>query len=296
MSLFRFISIREKLMKAIFFGCAFFSLFALLLITVYLFANGLPFMISQGSSFFFGMNWSPLSTTPSYGILPMVITTIYITAFSLIIGSVIGIFTSIALYRFIPKKISKLISQIINVLAGIPSVIYGLFGMSVIVPFLRDYLSPNGVGYGILAGSLILAIMILPTIVSVSYDSLNAVDESYFEGAIALGASSEMATFRIMVPSARSGILAGVVLAAGRALGETMALIMVIGGSSQMPTSLFQSVRSLTANIAMGAMELQNDKTTMSALIATGVVLFLFALLLNLSLSFFKKGDSHGKA
>jgi phosphate transport system permease protein len=138
--------------------------------------------------------------------------------------------------------------------------------------------------------------MILPTIVSVSYDSLNAVDESYFEGAIALGASSEMATFRIMVPSARSGILAGVVLAAGRALGETMALIMVIGGSSQMPTSLFQSVRSLTANIAMGAMELQNDKTTMSALIATGVVLFLFALLLNLSLSFFKKGDSYGKA
>ncbi len=174
----------------------------------------------------------------------------------------------------------------IQLLAGIPSVIYGLFGMIIIVP-LRDYISPNGVGYGILSASLVLSVMILPTIVSVSLDALNAVPKSYYEGALALGATSEQSVFRIMIPAAKSGILAAVVLSIGRAIGETMAVIMVIGGSPVMPESIFQSVRTLTANIAMGAAELSGDAAT--ALVATGVVLFVFTLLLNISFSLLKR-------
>lgn len=292
-SLYRIIQTREKLMKGAFFLCAFFSIAALLTIIVYLFANGSPFIAEIGfGSFFFGTNWAPLATTPSYGIFPMVLATLYLTALSVILGSGLGLLSAIALYRFIPKRFSNLISQLINLLSGIPSVIYGLFGMAIIVPFLRDYVSPNGVGYGILAAALVLAIMILPTVVSVSLDALNSVPETYYEGAIALGASQEIATFKIMVPAAKRGIMAGIVLATGRALGETMAVLMVIGGSPSMPNSLFQSVRTLTANIAMGATEMKGDP--LRALIATGLVLFVFALLLNFSFSLLS-GDKNGK-
>ena len=218
----------------------------------------------------------------------MIVASLYVTALSVIIGIGIGLFTAIALYRFCPKKLVPPIRQTINLLAGIPSVIFGLFGMTVIVPFVRDYISPKGVGYGILSASFVLGIMILPTIVSVSLDSLNSVPNTFYEGALALGATKEQATFRIMLPAAKSGILAGVVLAIGRAIGETMAVIMVIGGSPEMPESLFQSVRTLTANIAMGALEL--DGEALSALIATGVVLFVFTLILNFSFSFLKEG------
>ena len=159
--------------------------------------------------------------------------------------------------------------------------------MTIIVPFVSNYLSPTGVGYGIFSASLVLAVMILPTIVSVSLDALNAVPNSYYEGALALGATKEQATFKIMIPAAKSGIFAGVVLAIGRAIGETMAVIMVIGGSPEMPNSLFQSVRTLTSNIAMGALELSGDALT--ALISTGVVLFVFTLILNLSFAMLKR-------
>ncbi|MGN1062508.1 MAG: PstC family ABC transporter permease, partial [Candidatus Scatosoma sp.] len=163
------------------------------------------------------------------------------------------------------------------------------------VPFIRDYIAPTGVGYGILSASIVLGIMILPTIVSVSLDALNSVPESYYEGALALGATKEQTTFKVMLPAAKSGVFAGVVLAIGRAIGETMAVIMVIGGSPELPESLFQSVRTLTANIAMGAMELTTDAR--SALIACGVVLFVFTLLLNVSFSFLKrdKKEKNGK-
>ncbi|MFA6755787.1 MAG: phosphate ABC transporter permease subunit PstC [Bacilli bacterium] len=281
-------------MKGVFFLCAFFSIFALITIVIYLFINGIPFINKVGiSNFLFGSNWSPVSENPSYGILNMTVTTLYVTSLAVIIGTFFGVFTAVALYKFIKIKIVKIISQLVNLLAGIPSVIYGLFGMSIIVPFVRDYISPNGVGYGILSTSIVLAIMILPTIVSVSLDALNAVSEKYFEGALALGATREQATFKIMLPSAKSGILAGVVLGTGRALGETMAVIMVIGGSPQMPTSLFQSVRTLTSNIAMGAMELSGDP--LNALIATGCILFVFAFLLNLCFSLLKKDKTERK-
>ncbi len=292
--LYGFINAREKVMRTVFLFSAVFSILALTTITVFLLVSGVPFISRTGlSEFLFGKDWSPLADNPSYGIFPMTVASLYVTAFSSIIGIGIGLLTAIALYKFCPKKIVAPIRQMINLLAGIPSVIFGLFGMTVIVPFVRDYISPNGVGYGIFSASLVLSIMILPTIVSVSLDALNSVPVSYYEGALALGAPKEQATFKVMIPSAKSGILAGVVLAIGRAIGETMAVIMVIGGSPEMPVSIFQSVRTLTANIAMGAMELSGD--SLSALIATGVVLFVFTLLLNVSFSFLRKDKTDVK-
>lgn len=287
-NLYGFINAREKVMRGVFLFSAIFSILALATITVFLFVSGVPFMAKTGfAEFLFGSDWIPNADEPSYGIFPMIVASLYVTALSVVIGIGIGLLTAIALYKFCPKRLVFPIRQLINLLAGIPSVIFGLFGMTVIVPFIRDYISPSGVGYGILSASLVLGIMVLPTIVSVSLDALNSVPTTYYEGALALGATKEQATFKIMLPSAKSGILAGVVLAIGRAIGETMAVIMVIGGSPELPESLFQSVRTLTANIAMGAMESSGD--TLSALIATGVVLFVFTMILNVSFSLLKR-------
>jgi phosphate transport system permease protein len=288
---YRFIKTRDTVMRGICLFCAVFSILALGCICVFLFANGVPFIGRVGIDNFFGTRWH--LHDEAYGVLSMIIASLYVTALSTLIGVSIGLLTAISLYKFCPKKTVAPIRQMINLLAGIPSVIFGLFGMIIIVPFLRDYISPNGVGYGIFAASLVLSIMILPTIVSVSLDALNAVPKNYYEGALALGATSEQCVFRVMLPAAKSGILAAVVLAIGRAIGETMAVIMVIGGSPVMPNSLFQSVRTMTANIAMGALELQGDAKT--ALIATGVVLFFFTLLLNISFSLLKGGERREK-
>lgn len=281
-------------MRAVFLSAAIFSVLSLAAITVFLLASGIPFIAKTGfAEFLLGKTWAPLADEPHYGILPMIVTSLYVTALSVAVGVSIGLFTAIALYRFCPARLVSPIRRMIDLLAGIPSVIFGLFGMTVLVPFVRDVLSPTGVGYGILSASLVLAVMILPTVVSVSLDALNSVPTTYYEGALALGATKEQATFRMVLPAAKSGIMAGVVLAAGRAVGETMAVIMVIGGSPEMPESLFQSVRTLTANIAMGALELQEDAR--SALIATGVVLFVFTLILNVSLSLLKKDPTDEK-
>jgi phosphate transport system permease protein len=288
---FRFIKARDNIMRGIFLFCAVFSIFALGCICVFLFANGLPFIGKTGPGNFFGTTWN--LHDEMCGVLSMIAASLYVTALSTIIGVSIGLLTAICLFKFCPKKAIPPIRVLINLLAGIPSVIFGLFGLIVIVPFLRDSISPNGVGYGILAASLVLSVMILPTIVSVSLDALNAVPKSYFEGALALGASGPQSVFRVVLPAAKSGILAAVVLAIGRAIGETMAVIMVIGGSPVVPNSLFQSVRTLTANIAMGATELRGDAAT--ALVATGVVLFFFTLLLNVSLSLLKGGPRREK-
>lgn len=293
-SLYGFINAREKVMRGVFLFSAVFSILALVTITVFLFVSGIPFMAKTGiKEFLLGSDWSPLSDSPSYGVFPMIVATFYVTALSVVIGIGIGLLTAIALYKFCPKRLVPSIRQMINLLSGIPSVIFGLFGMTVIVPFVRDYLSPTGVGYGILSSSLVLGMMILPTIVSVSLDALNSVPGAYYEGALALGATKEQATFKVMLPAAKSGILAGVLLAIGRAIGETMAVIMVIGGSPEMPKSIFQSVRTLTANIAMGAMELSGD--ALSALIASGVVLFVFTLILNISFSFLKRDKNESR-
>lgn len=284
---YRFIKARDDIMHVIFMFCAVFSILALGCICIFLFMSGLPFIGKVGIANFFGTTWN--INNDLYGILSMIVASLYVTALSTVIGVSIGLFTAVALYKFCPQKAVAPIRQMINLLAGIPSVIYGLFGMIVIVPFLRNNISPNGVGYGILAASLVLSVMILPTIVSVSLDALNAVPKNYYEGALALGATSEQSVFKVMLPAAKSGILAAVVLSIGRAVGETMAVIMVIGNSPVMPQSLFQSVRTLTANIAIGATELSGDPAT--ALIASGVVLFFFTLLLNISFSLLKGGE-----
>ena len=290
-SAYRFIKTRDSVMRGIFLFCAVFSIIALGCICIFLFANGIPFIGKVGISNFFGTKWH--LHNEAYGILSMIVASLYVTALSTVIGGVIGLLTAISLYKFCPTKAVAPIRQMINLLAGIPSVLYGLFGMIIIVPFLRDNISPNGVGYGILSASLVLSVMILPTIVSVSLDALNAVPKNYYESALALGATSEQCVFKIMLPAAKSGILAAAVLSIGRAIGETMAVIMVIGGSPVMPKSLFQSVRTLTANIAMGATELSGDAAT--ALVATGVVLFFFTLLLNISFSLLRGGVGHEK-
>ena len=284
---YRFIRARDSFMRGIFLFCAVFSIIALGCICVFLFATGAPFIAKVGPANFFGVKWHLESK--SYGIMAMIIASLYLTALATAAGAAVGIFTAVGLYRFCPVKLIAPIRQLINLLAGIPSVIFGLFGLMIIVPFLRDYISPNNMGFGLLAASIVLSVMILPTIVSVSLDALNAVPKSYYEGALALGATCEQSVFKAVLPAAKSGIFAAVALSVGRAIGETMAVIMVIGNpnSPAVPKSLFQPVRTLTANIATGALELGGDDKT--ALIATGAVLFLFTLLLNISFSLLKK-------
>ncbi len=274
--------IKEATAKGAFLSLALLSLGLLTLIIGFLFAYGAPFWFRYGfNNFLFGMEWSPLGEPPSFGVWPMVVATFYVTILSSLFGCLLGLFVAIGLFAFVPKTLAKPLRALIDLLAGIPSVIYGLFGMVIIVPFIRDYLSPNGVGYGILAASIVLSIMVLPTMVGVSLDALNSVDRSYYEGALSLGSSKPQAVFKVMVPSAKRGLLAASLLSIGRALGETMAVIMVIGGSAEMPKSLTQPVRTLTANIAMGAMELNAIPDALSAMFCSGIVLFVFALLLN---------------
>lgn len=285
--------IKEKSAKGLFLFAAVLSIGFLIAIIVFLIAYGAPFLNSYGlGNFLFGMKWAPLADEPSYGVFPMIVATLILTLLSSVIGSLLGLLVAIALFAFTHYILIKPLKALIELLAGIPSVIYGLFGMILIVPFIRDYLSPTGVGYGILAATLVLTIMILPTMVSVSYNALKAVNPFYYEGAVALGSTKSMAIFKVVVPAAKRGILAGMVLSTGRALGETMAVIMVIGGSTSMPTSLMQSVRTLTANIAMGANELTGDAK--SALICSGIVLFVFSLLLNLGFALLeRRGRQH---
>ena len=279
---------KEKGAKIGFLLCAVLSLGSLLLITVFLFASGMPFLARYGvGDFLFGSVWAPLAAIPRYGILPMILTTFSLVALSSVFGAIIGLLVAIALFAFVPSGIQKPLKALIELLAGIPSVIFGLFGLMIVVPFVRDYVSVNGVGYGLLSSTVVLLMMILPTMVSVSYDSLKAVNPMYLEGALALGVKRSMGVFQIVVPAAKNGILAGIVLSTGRALGETMAVIMVIGGSPTYPTSLTQSVRTLTANIAMGAHELSGEAK--EALVCCGAVLFLFSFLLNLAFALLRK-------
>lgn len=288
----RLSDIKEGGFKGLFLFCAFCSLLFLLAIFVYLLVSATPFIAKVGVfEFLFGTSYAPLASTPSYGILSMILTSIYVTLLSMVIGCGLGLLTAICLFRFLPHPLIRPIKALIDLLSAIPSVIFGLFGLIVIVPFMREYISPSGIGYGILSASIVLGVMILPTMVSVSLDSLNAVDKTYYEGALALGSSSTEAVFKVVLPASKSGIIAAMVLSSGRALGETMAVIMVIGGSASFPTSLFQSVRTLTANIAMGALESTGD--AFDVLLATGLVLFFFSLLINVGFALIKGRSRH---
>lgn len=275
---------KEKLARALFALAATISILAVALICVFLFVNGVPAMAEIGlPEFLFGTTWKPGSGI--YGIFPMIVGSIYVTAGAIIVGVPAGLLTAIFLSRFADRRISAVLRPGIELLAGVPSVVYGFFGLMVIVPFIRTTMPGNGLS--LLAAAVLLGIMILPTIITVAKSALDAVPRSYYEGALALGATHERAVFSVLVPAAFSGIMAAIVLGVGRAIGETMAVVMVAGNQPIIPTSIFQGVRTMTANIVleMGyAADLHRG-----ALIATGVVLFVFVMLISLLFSAIKK-------
>ena len=283
--------IREMVMKVIFFiaDCA--SVLAVILICVFLFANGIPAMGEIGFlDFLLGTEWRP--SNDIYGILPMILGSIYVTAGAIILGVPIALLTAIFLAYFCPKKIYKICKSGINLMAGIPSVVYGFFGLVLLVPMIKSIFNVRS-GATMLTASILLAIMVLPTIISVTEASLQSVPQSYYEGALALGATHAQSVFFTMIPAAKSGIVTGIVLGIGRVIGETMAVIMVAGNQAVMPESLLAGVRTMTANIVleMGyASGLHRE-----ALIATGVVLFVFILIINLIVAALKRGAiQHG--
>jgi len=282
-------SFKEKLMQGIFFISAITSIIAVLLICLFLFANGIPAMKEIGFfDFILGKEWSPSDVPALYGILPMILGSIYITAGAIIIGVPIGVLTAVYMAKFSSKRLYKLLKPSFELLAGIPSVVYGFFGIVIIVPLVRTVFGGNG--SSILSASILLGIMILPTVIGISESAIRSVPDSYYEGALALGASHERSVFFAVLPAAKSGVLAAVVLGIGRAIGETMAVIMVAGNQARMPAGLLKGARTLTANIVieMGyAADLHRG-----ALIATGVVLFVFILLINLSFSMIKRREN----
>lgn len=279
---------KEQGMKIVFLIAACTSVLAVVLICVFLFANGVPAIGKIGIfQFLLGEKWKPANDL--YGILPMIMGSIYVTAGSLVIGVPTALLTSIFMAYFCPKKIYPVFKAAINLMAGVPSVVYGFFGLVVIVPTIRNIF--GGSGTSMLAACILLGIMILPTIIGVTEASLRAVPESYYEGSLALGATHERSVFRTIVPACKSGIVAGIVLGIGRAIGETMAVIMVAGNQARMPKGILEGVRTLTANIVteMGyAADLHRE-----ALIATGVVLFVFILIINLAVSLLNRRTSN---
>ena len=280
----------EILMKILFLICACVSILAVALICVFLFANGLPAMGEIGLfQFLFGTSWKPLENL--YGILPMIIGSIYVTAGAILIGVPIGLLCAVFMAKFCSKRLYKILKPLVNLLAGIPSIVFGFFGLVVIVPIMQELF---GVRKNVLTASIMLGIMILPTIISVSEAALQAVPDSYYEGALALGATHEQSVYKASLPAAKSGLLAGVILGIGRAIGEAMAVSMVAGNQPIIPKSLLSGVRTLTANIVleMGyAADLHRE-----ALIATAVVLFVFIMIINLSFSALKNTSGKEKA
>ena len=277
----------ESFMKFVFFVAACVSIFSVALICLFLFANGIPAIGEIGVfKFLLGTSWKP--SNGLYGIFPMIIGSIYVTAGAIIVGVPVGILCAIFMARFCPEKLYKFLKPAVELLAGIPSIVYGFFGLVVIVPVVQDLFGTSG--KGILTASLLLGIMILPTIISVSESPIRAVPESYYEGALALGDTHEMSVMRAVVPAAKSGILAGIILGVGRAIGETMAVIIVAGNQAIIPDSILSGVRTMTANIVMEmgyATDLHRQ-----ALIATGVVLFVFILIINMSFSLLKRREN----
>ena len=289
----------EKFMQGVFFVAACDSVLAVALICIFLFANGIPAIKEIGFvKFITGEMWRP--SNELFGIFPMIIGSLYVTAGAVIIGVPIGILTSVFMAMYCPKKIYRPLKAATELLAGIPSVVYGFFGLVVVVPIIRDFgralkdaglIKNAGDGNSILTTSLILAMMILPTIIGTTESAMRAVPAHYYEGALALGATKERSIFRVIIPAAKSGVIAGIVLGIGRAVGETMAVIMVAGNQPRLVGNLFKGIRTLTGNIVMEmgyATGLHRE-----ALIATGVVLFVFILIINFSVALLKRRTDH---
>lgn len=275
---------REKIMHIIFLIAACTSILAVVLICVFLFGGGVPAIGKIGVfQFLFGTEWRPENNI--FGILPMIVGSIYVTAGAILFGVPIGLLAAIFMARFCPKPLYRILKPAVDLMAGIPSVIYGLFALVVLVPWVKSTF--GGRGQSILAASLLLGFMILPTIIGVAESAIRAVPDSYYEGGLALGASHERSVFFAVLPGARSGIVVGVVLGVGRAIGETMAVQMVVGNQPRITANILEGVRTMTTNIVleMGyATDLHRE-----ALIATAVVLFVFILIINLSFSALKR-------
>lgn len=276
----------ETIMHIVFFIAACVCVAAVALICVFLFKNGISAIAQIGPwKFISGTEWRPLNEI--FGIFPMIVGSIYVTAGAIIVGVPLGVICAVFMARFCPDSLYKIMKPAINLMAGIPSIVYGFFGLVVLVPIIQEL--RDGSGKGVFTASILLGIMILPTIVNVSESAIRAVPNSYYEGALALGDTKEKSIFRTVVPAAKSGITAGIILGIGRAIGETMAVIMVAGNQPVVPGSIFSGVRTMTANIVleMGyASGLHRE-----ALIGTGVVLFVFILIINVLFSLIKKED-----
>lgn len=277
-------AVKEVIMEVVFLITAIVSIVAVALICVFLFANGIPAMKEIGFlNFLTGTSWKPGNN--KFGIFPMILGSIYVTGGALVLGVPIGVLMSIFMARFCPAKLYKILKPIVDLLAGIPSIVYGFFGLVVLVPFIREHFESRG--QSILCASVLLGIMILPTIIGASEPTIRAVEQSYYEGALALGATHERSVFTVVVPAAKSGIFAAIILGVGRALGETMAVMMVVGNQPRVTHNILDGIRTLTTNIVMEmgyATDLHRE-----ALIATGVVLFVFILIINLCFSMIKR-------
>lgn len=275
----------EKIMHVVFLIAACASILAVILICAFLFVNGIPTIGKIGlGNFALGKIWMPKSGI--FGIFPMIIGSIYVTAGAILVGVPVGILAAIYMAKFCNEKVYKIVKPAVDLLAGIPSVVYGFFGMVVLVPTFRNIF---GNGNCVFTASILLGIMILPTIIGVSESAIRAAPDSYYEGSLGLGASHERSVFFAVLPAAKSGILAGIVLGIGRAIGETMAVVMVAGNQAIIPDGMFSGVRTLTSNIVleMGyATDLHRE-----ALIATAVVLFVFILMINLCFAVLKSKE-----
>ena len=274
----------EKIMKIVFLTAACVSILAVILICVFLFASGIPAIREIGvSDFLLGGSWKP--NQGLYGVFPMIAGSIYVTAGAVVVGVPIGLLCAVFMARYCPAGLYRILKPAVDLLAGIPSIVYGFFGLMVIVPMVQNMF--GGSGKSLLTASVLLGIMILPTIISVAESNIRAVPEQYYEGSLALGATKERSVFRAVLPAAKMGIMAGIILGIGRAIGETMAVVMVCGNQAIMPRGITEGVRTLTANIVleMGyASGLHRE-----ALIATAVVLFVFILIINLSFMALKR-------
>ena len=278
----------EKVVHGIFLLLGLLTVGCVLLITVYLVVSGIPAIRQIGLvEFLFGSTWASTAAEPKYGILPFILTSIYGTAGAILLGVPIGFLTAVYLAKMAPKAVKNIVGQAVSMLAGIPSVVYGLVGMMVLVPGIRKLFHvPDGAS--LLAAIIVLAIMILPSIIKMSVTALEAVPKEYEDASLALGATPEETWFRVSVPAAKSGIAAAVVLGVGRAIGEAMAVMMVAGNAANMP-GLFQSVRFLTTAVASEMS--YSSGLQRQALFSIALVLFLFIMLINAALNFFLKGE-----
>lgn len=268
----------EGFMKTLFILCAASSILAILLICYFIFRNGVPFIIKYGlKDFLFGTQWKPSNNPQLFGILPMILGSLYITLGASLIGVPIGILTAVYLSHFCNKKLYRFLKPSLNLMAGIPSIIYGFFALTVLVPIIKTLVGGNGMN--MITASILLGLMILPTIIGLSEASIRSVPKSYYEGSVALGASHERAIMTVVVPAAKSGIISSIILGVGRAIGETMAVILVAGNQARMPNGITKGIRTMTTNIVL-EMAYAAD-THREALIATAVVLFVFILIIN---------------